>query len=451
MPNLRYFLKHPSKIAVPLLTRFGGCLSDRQYLKLMFRTQMGYKLDLKNPKTFSEKLQWLKLYNRRPEYTTMVDKHAVKQYVANLIGEGYIIPTLGVWDKPEEIDWDTLPNKFVLKTTHGGGGTGVLICQDKESFDKDRAIKILKEGLKFDIYHNSKEWPYKNVPHRIIAEEFINPFPNVKDLPDYKWYCFDGEPKFCQVIQNRSTKETIDFFDTEWRHQEFNGLNPVFGPVFVSADTEIKCPAHLETHLQIARKLSKDLPFSRIDLYETGDHTYFGEITFYPMSGFLGGKPDQYNEILGQMIKLPGENRGGVIINELQNGDIVISQPDLPDYKFFCFNGDPKYCQVITGRNKTMCIDFFDKEWNHQPFHEPANYNFANTEPVRPNDYDKMIELAGILAKDKPFVRIDFYNIRNRIYFGEITFFPTSGLGGFKPKVWDMKFGNLIVLPNKTI
>lgn len=297
---------------------FSWINNDRLYLKLLyFFETKGQLLHIDNPVTFSEKIQWLKLYDRKPEYTQMVDKYAVKQYVAGIVGDQFIIPTIGVWNKPEDIEWDKLPDQFVLKTTHGGGNTGVVICKDKATFDRQKAIDKLNKSLKQDIYRTLREWPYKNVPRRVLAEQYIDPVPDVKDLPDYKWYCFNGVPKYCQVIQNRTTTETIDFYDTEWKHQDFIGLMPIIGPKFSFSDTKPACPEHLETHLRIARELSKDIPFSRIDLYETGENTYFGEITFYPMSGMGIFEPDQYNELLGQMIKLPGERRGEVIINEL--------------------------------------------------------------------------------------------------------------------------------------
>lgn len=281
--------------------------SEALYLKARFRLEMGYSLDLKHPKTFSEKIQWLKLYNRRPEYTTMVDKFAVKDFVADKIGAEYMIPTLGVWETPEEIEWDKLPDRFVLKTTHGGGSGGVVICRDKAKLDKQKVTEKLRAALRQDIAYYSCEWPYKNVPRRIIAEEYLDPAPNVEDLPDYKWYCFDGEPRYCQVIQDRRRKETIDFFDTEWNHQEFVGLNPAAG---LAAVTPTR-PKNLEVQIEIARKLSKDMPFSRIDLYEVGENEYFGEITLYPASGFGTFTPWQYNEILGAMLNLPGEKWGG--------------------------------------------------------------------------------------------------------------------------------------------
>lgn len=301
MLPLKEYLKHPSVLGCALLEHYGQWLPDSIYLKLMFRFKMGYRLNLRHPKTFSEKIQWLKLYNRNSDYTQMVDKYAVKEYVAKIIGEEYVIPTLGVWDKPEDIEWEKLPNQFVLKTTHGGGSTGVVICRDKSAFDKQNAIDKLNASLEMDIYKLFKEWPYKNVPKRIIAERYVLPATDKKDLSDYKWYCFNGVPKYCQVIQDRTSEETIDFFDTDWRHQEFVGLNPIADQAVVAPI----CPSHLETQVQLASLLSKCFPFSRIDLYEAENKVYFGEITFFPMSGFGSFRPNQYNEILGQMISLP--------------------------------------------------------------------------------------------------------------------------------------------------
>ena len=298
------YLTNPSGVCSSLLTHFGKWLPDKIYLTWLFRLKQGYWLNLEKPNTFSEKLQWLKLYNRKPEYIQMVDKYAVKEYVSKTIGEEYVIPTLGVWDKPEDIEWDKLPNQFVLKTTHGGGSTGVVICKNKSEFDKQEAIKKLNVSLKMDVYRLLKEWPYKNVRKRIIAEKYIMPAEGLKDLSDYKWYCFNGEPKFCQVIQERTSKETIDFFDTDWNHQEFVGLNPKAGQAVVPPIR----PEPLDVQIQIASRLSHNIPFSRIDLYEVGNHVYFGEITFYPMSGLGSFKPIQYNDILGQMIVLPEKN-----------------------------------------------------------------------------------------------------------------------------------------------
>ena len=288
--------------------KFGRFYSDRKYLEQVFPLRLGYPLNLDNPKTFSEKLQWLKLYDRKPEYVKMVDKIEAKKYVASIIGDEYVVPTIATYNSVEEIDFDALPDRFVLKTTHAGGSVGVVVCHDKNKLDKKAALNNLRTAMKRDHSKLGREWVYSQIKPRILAEQLIEVRPvGLGDVPDYKWYCFGGEPKFCQVIQDRSTEETIDFFDTEWNHQEFIGQNPV------AENSEVlpKRPANLETQIRIARELSKDLPFSRIDLYETDENTYFGEITLYPASGFGQFRPDQYNELLGQMLKLPGENRGG--------------------------------------------------------------------------------------------------------------------------------------------
>ena len=171
--KIKRVILQPKRLVWFLLHKTARLWPDKLFLQVKFRLMMGRKLDLKNPVTFNEKLQWLKLYNRRPEYTMMVDKYAVKQYVAGKIGEQYIIPTIGVWDSVDEIDWDALPNQFVLKTTHGGGGGGVVICKDKSSFDRREAVAKLQESLDSDIYINFREWPYRNVHKRIIAEQYM--------------------------------------------------------------------------------------------------------------------------------------------------------------------------------------------------------------------------------------------------------------------------------------
>lgn len=307
MPSIKrginYLIHNRVQFCDSILKNYLGWLPDKPYLSLRYRFQMGHWIDWKNPKTFSEKLQWLKVFNRKPEYTIMVDKYAVKKYVADLIGSQYIIPTLGVWDKVEDIDWNSLPNQFVLKTTHGGGGGGVYICKDKTSFDKHAIIEKLKVSLSSEIYPELREWPYKDVPKRIIAEKFMSPVkePKPMDLPDYKFFCFNGEPKYCQVIRDRHSKETIDFYDMKWNHQEFVGLNPIAR----NGLTPVARPEHLEEMQIICRKLSKDVPFLRVDLYVIDGKEYFGELTFYPASGMGVFTPGEWNSKLGELLTLP--------------------------------------------------------------------------------------------------------------------------------------------------
>jgi predicted RNA-binding protein YlxR (DUF448 family) len=229
----------------------------------------------------------------------MVDKLAVKAVVSAKIGEKYIIPTLGVWERFDDIDFDALPERFVLKTTHGGGSGGVVICKDRAKFDKDKARKVLTRSMKSDIYLLYREWPYKNVPRRILAEQFItNGYE--EELTDYKFFCFNGEPRYCQVIADRHTNETIDFFDMEWNHQDFYGLNPKCEPAAKPAAK----PQAFEMMKNIARKLASDLPFIRVDLYTVNGAIYFGELTFYPASGLGVFTPDSVDYELGRMLHL---------------------------------------------------------------------------------------------------------------------------------------------------
>lgn len=288
------------KRCVRVLFSYGQWLSDGTYVKLYYRFSMGKKLNLKNPQTFTEKLQWLKLYDHNPLYTTLVDKYAVKPWVAEKIGEQYIIPTLGVWDSFDEIEFDKLPDQFVLKTTHGGGSIGVVICKDKATFDKVEAKRKLEKSMKISGYEKHREWPYKNVPRRILAEHYLEPDSVLNDLPDYKFFCFNGKPQYCQVISGRNTQESIDFFDKEWKHQPFREPKK-----YPNAVNEPQRPKFLDIMWQLAAQLAEDKPFVRIDFYELVDGVRFGEITFFPTSGLGIFEPEEYDTVLGQMIKLP--------------------------------------------------------------------------------------------------------------------------------------------------
>lgn len=274
-------------------------LPDKTYLRLLFYVETGHSINFSNPITFQEKIQWLKLNQKNDEMTKLVDKSLVKKWVSQRIGSQYVIPTLGEWTKFEEIDFNKLPEKFVLKTTHGGGNTGVVICTDINNFDVDRAYRRLNSSLTLDIYRQYREWPYKNIKKKIIAEKLIE-MPDRKEMIDYKIFCFNGHPKYIQVIQNRRTNETIDFFDTEWNHMEFVGLNPNAE----NANGDIPKPRVLNEMLLIASKLSENFKFVRIDLYVIVDKIYFGEITFYPGSGFGRFSPEYWNSNLGKLINL---------------------------------------------------------------------------------------------------------------------------------------------------
>ena len=303
MQSLSFYFRNPNAILLSLLMRLNWAFPDKLYLKLLYRLKMGKRLNLKRPKTFNEKLQWLKLYNRKPEYTTMVDKYAVKEYVANIVGEEYIIPTLGVWDTPNDIDWDSLPDKFVLKTTHGGGGNGVVICKDKSNFDKQKAVNILWNSYKLDIYRVLREWPYKNVPKRIIAEKYMNDKTS-NDLVDYKFTCFNGYADNVMVCTERSTgKPKFYFFDREWNLMPLNirGKN-------TNKNFKLPKPSCMDKMFELAGKLSEGIPFLRVDFYCVENHPYFGELTFFPDSGFDKNLLKETEEYFGNKIILPAIN-----------------------------------------------------------------------------------------------------------------------------------------------
>ena len=274
-------------------------IPDKLWLKLLFRIKNGYWMDFKHPKTFNEKIQWLKVYGFKPSYTQMVDKYAVKDYVRNKIGDKYIINTIGIWDTPKDIEWAKLPQKFVLKTTHGGGSCGVVICKDKDKIDIKKAIEDLNTSMKFTVGKSFRERPYIGVKKKVIAEILLEE-PGGGDLPDYKFYCFNGVPTYCQVIRDRKAGETIDFYDMNWEQQEFVGLNPAAS----KGKTPVKRPSQLDDMIRVCRELAMSIPFVKIDLYEVNGNVYFGEITFYPASGFGFFSPKVWNIKLGDLIDL---------------------------------------------------------------------------------------------------------------------------------------------------
>lgn len=299
--TIKDIVKNPALLFLTLGHRgYLNWMSDERYLKIGFRISMGKILNLENPSTFCEKIQWLKLYDREPEYIKMVDKCEVKEYVGRIIGKQYIIPTLGVWDSVDEINFDALPDQFVLKCTHDSGG--IVICKDKKDLDINNAKRRLRKCMRHNYYWGSREWPYKGVSKRIIAEEYIKEFDNKStSLVDYKFFCFGGEPKYCQVTTDRFTSRTSDFFDMDWNHQVFNAISSRVS----SAKKSLEKPDHFDEMIETARKLSVGLPFVRIDLYNNDGKILFGEITFYPGSGHLYFSPSEYDNILGDMLKLP--------------------------------------------------------------------------------------------------------------------------------------------------
>ena len=274
-----------------------GIIPDKIFLTLKYYKNLGKFPNWNNPVTFNEKLQWLKLYDRRPIYTQMVDKFEAKKYVANIIGEEYIIPTLGVWEKGEDINFDSLPNQFVLKTTHDSGS--IVICKDKNVLDKKSAILTMNNSLKRKFYAITREWPYKNVKPRIIAEQYMVDESGV-ELKDYKFFCFNGKPKILKVDFNRFVKHQANYYDLDWNLLPFIEHGYPSDSNFI-----IKKPNNLHKMIDFAQKLSQDIPFVRVDFYNINEEIYFGEITFYPNSGVRNFIPKEWNFKIGNLIKLP--------------------------------------------------------------------------------------------------------------------------------------------------
>lgn len=283
---------------------FFNRMSDRKYLEKSFEVNMGYPLNLDDPQTFNEKLQWLKLYNRKSEYTMMVDKYKVREYIANVLGEEYLIPLLGVWDDPEEIDFDALPNQFVLKCNHNSG-LGMCICKDKTKLDVERVKKDLKKGLEQNYYLTGREWPYKDVPRKIIAEKYMEDH-STSELRDYKFFCFGGMAKCYKVDFDRFIEHRANYFSADGKLMKIG--EEICPPDY---NKEIPVPENLEIMKEFAEKLSVAHPFLRADFYDVDGHVYFGELTFYPASGFGKFIFDGNDELLGSWIKLPEKSEVG--------------------------------------------------------------------------------------------------------------------------------------------
>jgi len=271
------------------------------FLRVRYYFYIGKKLNLENPITYNEKLQWLKLYYQQPMLNKLADKYEVRNFVANRIGENHLIPLIGgPWDKFEDIDFDMMPKQFVLKTTHDSGG--VVICRNKDNFDIYAAKEIINTHLKRKFYWIGREWSYKKITPRIVAEKYIVDESGY-ELKDYKIFCFNGVPKVIQVDFGRFTDHKRNFYSTDWKYIGFTTH-------IYPTDPEIKIrrPKKLPSMLSIAKKLSKGLPHVRVDLYMTNDEIYFGELTFYHGSGFEKFSPEEWDTILGGWLDLPKEN-----------------------------------------------------------------------------------------------------------------------------------------------
>ena len=301
MPSKLHEIFHNPAVVVTALGKRGilNWMSDEAYVKLLYRTGVGKKLNLKNPQTYNEKLQWLKLYDRRPLYTQIVDKYEVRSYVAERVGEQYLIPLVGgPWDSFDQIDFGSLPDQFVLKCTHDSGG--IVVCKDKRNFDKDKARILIEKHLKVNFFWAGREWPYKNVKPRIIAEQYMEDA-TTSELRDYKFFCFDGTPRYLFIATERQNKEEdtkFDFFDMDYKHLDIRNGHP-------NATVPPKKPGCFDEMKRLAGILSEGIPQVRADFYEVNGVVYFGELTLFHWSGAVAFEPEEWDKEFGEWIILP--------------------------------------------------------------------------------------------------------------------------------------------------
>lgn len=294
--KIRTVIKDPKSVLVKALYFVSPIFSDRIYLKMLFPLKAGYKLDLDNPKTYNQKLQWLKINYREPEMSRMVDKYEAKEYVKEIIGEEYVIKSYGVWNSFDEIDFDTLPNSFVLKTTHDQGG--VIIVKDKKDFNKIKAKKKLEKHLKSQHYYLTREWPYKDVNPRILAEEYLTN-ESIGDLYDYKFYCFHGKPEVMYISHGRHSDICyFDFYDMGFNHLDIDRRG------YPQSNKQLKKPENWDLMIELAEKLSKNVPHVRVDFYNIQGHIYIGEMTFFQGGGMMPFYPQQWDYTFGNWIDL---------------------------------------------------------------------------------------------------------------------------------------------------
>ena len=300
MNRLLNMLLHPQELMYKIASHYPWVIKDdRKFIEYIWRHRMNYPLNLDNPLTYNEKLQWMKLYDRNPLYTQYVDKYGCKPLITSILGGGYVIPTLGVWDEFDKIDFDSLPVQFVLKCTHDSGG--LVICKDKNALDKRAAKKKIDKAMKRNYWMAAREWPYKDVPRRIIAEQYMED-EKTGELRDYKFFCFNGEVKAMFVATERQHREEpyFDFFDPDFKNMDIKQGHP-------NSPNTIEKPATFEEMKQIATMLSKGLPHVRVDLYEVNGKVYFGEMTFYHHTGLVPFVPDKWDRIFGDWLQLPNK------------------------------------------------------------------------------------------------------------------------------------------------
>lgn len=298
LKSIHYYLTDKEARQLKILHVFGKHLSDEEFTKRIYKIKVGKTLNLSQPKTYTEKLQWLKLYDRKPEYTVMQDKLAVREYISSKIGSEYLIPLLGVWNDANEIDFDALPNQFVLKCNHDCAS--VVICKDKACLDINQTKIKLNTCLHKNYYDSSREWAYKDIKPCIIAEKYMS---NKGEafLTDYKIFCFSGKARMLYVGtgQPHTDEQRIDYFDIDFNHL------PIKRGSIPWSQTEIKKPEGFERLVSLAETLAGSIPFIRVDFYLVNNQPYFGEFAFYPSAGLAEFSPYEWEEKVGDWIQLP--------------------------------------------------------------------------------------------------------------------------------------------------
>lgn len=425
-------------------------IPDVPMIKLQYRIKTGRKLDLKNPKRFTEKLQWYKLNYKNPLMIQCVDKYDVREYVKSKGLEDILIPCYGIFDSVDEINWDDLPNQFVMKDTLGGGGNSVIIVKDKKKVNIEELKRRGKEwtSIKAHVRDAGREWPYycgKN--HRIIVEKYIEAEEKEGGLIDYKYFCFDGKPTWIYVMADRNIGQSVGV-----------GIyNKNFEKVSVSRNDErilercIEKPENFKMMKKISSILSEDFPEARIDLYDNDGKILFGEITFYDGSGYMTFTPDSFDLEMGRTFKLiekhktknkKSENSGGGYLQTLViSARCPVDKKTLEDYKFFCFNGNIEFLYVMGERviGEAVKVGIFDEKFNLLPVKRVGDELYKNFS--KPDNYEEMKRIAEILAKDFPHVRVDLYSVGNKILFGELTFYNASGYMKYEPDSFDFDIG----------
>lgn len=424
-------LKRPRKIIDYYLKRNARYIKDdKLFIDIRWWCNMGYRLNWNELQTYNEKLQWIKLYDHNPLYTILVDKVEAKKYAAKIIGEKYIIPTLGVWERAEDIIFDSLPDKFVLKCNHNSG-KGMCICTDKSKLDIAKVRRQLNAGLEQNYYFVNREWPYKNVPRRILAEKFISPV-SLKTAIFYRFYCVKGEPRYCRMLNGVNLHEASMLYNMDWE--------PVRKEKKSNEAKLVPCPPFFCSMQDVARNLAKEDSLSIVDIYNVDNLNFIGKVR----DDLMPSQGDVYdNSAIMDFVMsyVPSCDE------KIPLYQVSVPNAEINDYKFYCLNGKIACILVCTGRKQGVKYYFFSKEWKFLRWDKETQYEKSDCPVSRPENLDEMIKIAELLAEGLPSVRIDLYNIQGQIYFGEFTFFTNSGMDRDITRECDELLGQMLILP----